>query len=607
MDEFHFLRPGWLALLPIGLVLAWLLLRAHLGSGGWQKIVEPALQRYVLEQAAVAGGRRWPLAAAALLSLIAALALAGPTWERQPVPAYRSNDALVVAFDLSRSMDATDVAPSRLARAKLKLLSLLDRRPGGEIALVVFSSHAFTVTPLTTDARTVASLVGSLYTDIMPSQGSLPAIGLEKAADLLRQAGVGGGEILLVSDADITDEDTVVARDLRASGIRVSVLAVGTEEGAPIPDSQGGFVADRSGQVVVPRLDTSGLRRLAQIGGGRFAQLSPDERDLDALFPRLTSNGFTAGEAAGDDYAADVWRDQGVWLALLLLPVLALAFRRGWVCVLVFACLAAPPPAAEAFEWSDLWQRPDQRGIDALRANDPARAADLFEDPQWRGVAEYRAEEYESSAATLNAATTVDGLYNRGNALARAGQLEAAIESYDQALEMDPENQDARYNRDLVAELLEQNKDEQQGDDESQSSDEQQSGDSGDSGEEQQEGEGEASDDQSQSAQDSSESSSQQQDGAQQPSDSESDANGDDKREELADAEQQEDGPPPEGQPLPEDIEQWASDQAADQWLRRVPQDPGGLLRRKFLYQYQRMGVDQDGNYVWPGDSERPW
>jgi Ca-activated chloride channel family protein len=607
MAEFHFLRPEWLLLAPVGLVLAVVLLRARLGGGGWQKVVEPALQRFVLERAAIGGGRPWPVIVALLATVLAALALAGPTWERQPVPAYRANDALVIAFDLSRSMDATDVTPSRLARAKLKLLSLLERRAGGEIALVVFSSHAFTVTPLTTDARTVASLVGSLSTDIMPSQGSLPATGLAKAADLLRQAGSTGGEILLISDADITDEDTIMARDLRAEGMRTSVLAVGTQEGAPIPDSQGGFVTDRSGQVVVPRLDLSGLREIAQTGGGRFAQLAPDERDLDALFPRLQSAGFGTAEAAdGDDYAADVWRDQGIWLALILLPVLALAFRRGWVCALACIWLVAPP-RAEAFEWMELWKRADQRGLDAFQSNDAARAAELFEDPQWRGAAEYRAEAYESSAATLDGSASVDGLYNRGNALARAGQLEAAIESYDRALELDPDNEDARYNRDLVAELLEQNQDEQEGEDESQSSQDQQSSDSGDSGEQQQEGESDASQQENQSAQDASDSASDKQQGAQQPSDSQADASGDQSREELADAEQQEEGPPPDGQALPEDIEQWASDQAADQWLRRVPQDPGGLLRRKFLYQYQRMGIDQDGNYVWPGEEDRPW
>ena len=133
---------------------------------------------------------RWPLIASLCGWVLAVVALAGPAWERLPVPAFRSEEALVVAFDLSRSMDATDVEPSRLARARLKLLDLLEWRTAGQTALVVFSTHAFTVTPLTTDTRTIAALAGAVNTDIMPTQGSSLSSGLEKAATLLRQTGL---------------------------------------------------------------------------------------------------------------------------------------------------------------------------------------------------------------------------------------------------------------------------------------------------------------------------------------------------------------------------------------------------------------------------------
>ena len=605
MAEFHFLRPLWLLLIPVGLVLAWALLRSRARGGNWARLVEPALQKHVLVRPQVLKERGWPLAAVIAATIVASLALAGPAWERLPVPVYRSDDALVVALDLSRSMDATDVEPSRLARAKLKLLALLERRSGGEMALVVFSAHAFTVTPLTTDNRTIGALVGSLYTSIMPSQGSYPEAGLEKAEQLLRQAGIPGGEILLITDATIGESALTLARRLRGEGVRLSVLAVGTEEGAPIPDAAGGFVTDRAGQVVVPTLNLASLRRLAQTGGGRFAQLAPDERDLAALFPETIGGASVAGDAEAD-VEADIWRDQGVWLAVLLLPFAALAFRRGWIIVWLAAIGLAglPSEPAFAFEWMDLWKRPDRRGLEALERNEAARASELFEDPGWRGVAQYRAEAYAASADTLASDTTALGLYNRGNALARAGRLEEALDAYDRALELEPENEDARYNRDLVEKLLEQQNDGQNEEQQqnAQSNSGEQSADAAESGE-QPDG---SETDQSQASSNSSESTDP---SDQQASDASSDDRGDElDQESVADAEDEsERQPPPQARALPDDIEQWASDQAADQWLRRVPQDPGGLLRRKFLYQYQRLGVDQDGNYVWPGDETEPW
>src|SRR5690606_10759839 len=218
MAEFHFLRPWWLAAIPIGLALLWWLLGVRATGGGWRQVVDRSLQPYVLAETTVLGGRRCQAVAATAALVIAALALAGPTWERLPVPAFRSDDALVVALDLSRSMDAADVQPSRLARAKLKLLSLLERRGGGQTALVVFSAHAFTVTPLTTDTRTISSLVGALSSDIMPSRGSRVAVGIDKAAALLRQGGAPRGEILLITDASVGVGDLDAARAARRDG-----------------------------------------------------------------------------------------------------------------------------------------------------------------------------------------------------------------------------------------------------------------------------------------------------------------------------------------------------------------------------------------------------
>jgi Ca-activated chloride channel family protein len=613
MAELHFLRPWWLVALPIGAWLTWQLLRGRGESGGWRSVVDASLRRYVLVEPEVLRDNRWALVAALAAWIIAIVALAGPAWERLPVPAFRSDEALVVALDLSRSMDAGDVEPSRLGRAKLKLLDLLERRAAGQTGLVVFTTNAFTVTPLTTDTRTISSLVGSISTDIMPTHGGSIAAGLEKSRALLRQTGVPNGDVLLITDSDVEDADLKLARDLGGEGYHVSVLAVGTEQGAPIPQPEGGFVNDANGQVVIPQVDPAALKTLADAGRGRFARLTPSDRDLETLFPPPASTPLDV-TLGGEQQAAeaDVWRDRGAWLALAVLPLLALLFRRGWICVWILVAWL-PVPRAQAFEWQDLWLRRDQRGYEAMQAEEAKRAATLFDDPEWRGAAQYRSGDYDASATTLTPIDSADGQYNRGNALAKAGKIEAAIEAYDRALALNPDHADARYNRDLLQKYLQdhpEQKQPQQQQQQDQNGDQQQQG---------QQGSGDQSDNSGdkQDGQQSGEQQGQQRDqGKSGNSDTQGDSDesqqqdGNEQQQQNADSpEQQESGAQAKDHaPGSEDVDKWASEQAAEQWLRRVPQDPGGLLRRKFLYQYQRMGVDQDGKPVLQNGPERkPW
>lgn len=602
MAEFHFLRPLWLLLLPVALWAAWRFGMGRGGASGWRAVVDKALQPFVLTAGETVRERSWPVLTAFVAAIAAILALAGPTWDRLSVPAYRSDESLVVALDLSRSMDATDVEPTRLTRARLKLLDLLERRGGGQTALVVFSSNAFTVTPLTSDTRTIAALVNSLSTDIMPSRGSLIEVGLEKSAELLRRTAATRGEILLVTDAIPSPGSFELAESLRADGITTSVLAAGTAEGSPIPVLGGGFLTDAAGQVVVPQLDLDSLERMARSGGGRFAVLSAGDTDLDRLFPR-----DVIGEVAiADDESqreAEIWRDQGIWLCLILLPLIALGFRRGWVYVIVGASVV-PHSEALAFEWRDLWLRPDQQGYRAMQEDAPEQAAALFRDPEWLAAARYRAGQFDQSAGALAGIDTADANYNRGNALARSGQLAEAIEAYDRALELESDHVDAEFNRELVSELLEQQQ-QQQGQQDQEQSDS--AGDSSAGEDEQQEGQQnpeQSSGDGSQEDQQTASQEQEQESGQDPGSESESqDPGTEPESSESPDSEDQQLA----ASASPEEVEDWASEQAAEQWLRRIPQDPGGLLRRKFLYQYQQLGFDQDGNRIYPGSEAEPW
>lgn len=570
LDGLHFIRPLWLLLLPFAVLLPWLWRRTRRPSGDWSRVCDPHLLRWLaVEQAASRRRRTGPWLAGTAL-LIAIVALAGPSWQRLPDSSWSARDARVIALDLSLSMMAEDLRPSRLTRARYRLADLLGSTEEGQVGLVTYAGDAYVVSPLSSDMNTIANLLPALRPDVIPVGGSRADRALELAADLLRRSGLGRGEILLVTDS-ATSRDAAQARKLRDAGFRTSVLAVGTVDGAPIP-SGGGFVSDRAGNVIIARMDRGALQALAAAGGGRYSEIGAS---ATASVPWLDAEGTEF--ARRDDLFGERWRDAGPWLVLLLIPLVLAGFRRGlfFVVPLLLVNGLALPGQAQAGWWDDLWLRKDQQAYQALAAEDPGRAAALARDPELSGEAWYRGGEYSNAHTAWSASPSADTHYNRGNALALLGEYEAALEAYDAALEKQPGMPDALYNRSIVEQLRqesEQQQQQQQGDGQEQSGD----------GASQQDASGE----ESSSAEES-------QQGEQRE-------NGEPSASQDGESDSQE-GESQSGERSEEFAEAWSEEdaQAMEQWLRRIPDDPGGLLRRKFRNQHQRRGAPEDQTETW--------
>jgi len=355
--------------------------------------------------------------------------------------------------------------------------------------------------------------------------------------------------------------------------------------------------ADHHPQQNVPPANS--LRALAVAGGGRYATLSSDNRDLDHLLSGEVGN----SSATDESHATDRWREEGPWLLLLLLPLAAMSFRRGWAIVLVIAVLPLAQPA-KASLWEDLWQNKNQQGEARLEEGDALGAAELFEDSEWQAVSRYRGGDFPESASQFATRGDARNLYNLGNALVMQGELESAIDAYEQVLEMAPDDVDAGYNRDLLQELLAEQESQQQ-DGESDDSNQE-------SGGESEESDGESQADQ-QNADSSAQSDSEEGDPTERPEDEGQQDDLEALQEELQRAaeraalDERLGAPQLTEEQLEELRRAQEQQQAMEQWLRRIPNDPGGLLRRKFRYQYQRLGKDQDGNNLWPDDEVQPW
>lgn len=607
MSQFHFLRPDWFwLLLPLALLLIWLW-QQQLRSRSWQAVCDQQLLPYLLLGRSQRR-RNWPLHLIMIALLLAIIALAGPTWERLPQPLFRQNSALVILFDLSASMNAADLKPNRLVRAQLKVTDILRQRREGQTALVVFAGDAFTVTPLTDDSKTIAALLDSLEPALMPVFGSRPDLAIKQGRRLLQQAGLATGDLLLITDDDQPDKALDVAARLHQEGYRLSVLGIGTEAGAPIPLEDGGFFKDNNGQVVLPRLNPTALRQLAQAGGGLYQTNRVGNQDLELLLANSLQDKLEI-DPQQSDQLGDQWKEAGVWLLWPLLFLTACAFRRGWLTVFIFCTLLTQP--AQAFNWQQLWQRSDQKGAQAFAEKDFSNAAKQFQDPRWQAAAQYRNGNYTEAARLLKQSESADDWYNRGNALARNGQLTEAISAYDEALKINPQDQDALANKHLVEDALEQ---QQQSSPENNDPLSQRD---------------KTSSDKSESSPQVSDSSSQESTSGSEQKDTHDEADSSQDKKGSSSPTQEEESADPDsieteepGQPGkdaqtaeqdPQKAEQAFADaaepihdqtsteeqRATQQWLQRIPDDPGGLLRRKFLYQYRQRQERQMSDKPW--------
>lgn len=600
--DFHFLRPAWLWLLPAILLAGLLLAKHRFTAPALENLIDSDLLPHLMQGSDQNHRRLFYLLTAALMALT--VILAGPTWKKLPAPVFSNQDALVILIDLSPSMRAEDLKPDRLTRARMKTLDLLNARKDGLTALVAYSGEAHVVTPLTEDTETIANLLPALAPEMMPVPGSNPEMATQVALRLLQDSGHTSGNLLFVTD-DIAPE---AIRDISRqvpTGVRVSAIAVATKDGAPIPVGRGGFAKEQDGSIVVAKYSPQDLRKLTSAHNGVYREISIDDSDIEAVLDTMSD----VSEAKASEREFDQWHESGPTILLFLLPLLAIAFRRGWLITLVAVPMLLPQPSL-AQDWSSLWKNKDQQAAELLESEKPAEAAEKFQRKDWKATAKYRAGEYAEAESGF-----ADNPYNLGNTLTQQGQYDQAIDSYDAALARNPDDADAAHNREIAQKLKElqeqqSQQSQQQGDDSEQTDSDQQQDQQQDQDQDQQENQ--QQEDQSQDQQQDQNQPQQNQQSGQQPQTDEQQGN-----EQEQEQQQQPGQPAPEEeQPADEQKQQAAGEQQEsedqqdqqqdqagqlddsdldpdeqqrlEQWLREVPDDPSGLLRAKFKYESRK-------------------
>ena len=564
----HWFRPEWLLVLPLLGWLLWKRWHREKRAGRWQMILPVAFHRVLLSGG---NGRnsKLPWIALGLGWLLAVLALLGPSWQRVEQPTQKPADPLVVMLELTPEMLATDSSPNRLEQARRKLYDLLQNRSDEQTAVIVYAGSAHTLVPLSDDLATSRNLLEALKPSIMPQPGHRADLAITKALALLNQGALGQGRLLLITSSLSEQERNGIRQALNGHTPQLLILGIGSREGAPVVDESGQFLKDDQGAILLPRLDSPSLRSFALDVDGRYRQARLDDIDLRGL-------GLLDGPQHlrddGQTLHLDTWADQGYWLLLPLLLLVACAGRRGWLFCLPLLLILAPQPGY-AMSFTDLWLRPDQQGMRLLQQKQPLQAIEHFSDPLWQGLALYQAGDYAGAALRFAEVNNASAHYNRGNALAMNGELAAAIDAYEQALELQPELQAAAQNKALVEQLLEQQQAQAQAEQTP----------------EPPPAPAESEPPLSTSAQGASSTTAQNEDNSSASSSTtETPANEQPAPGTAPNAEAEPGEEPPTRPPAPAanqtDEEQR---QALEQWLRQIPDNPSELLRRKFWYEQQ--------------------
>lgn len=564
-DLIHFERPFWLLAIPAMFLLAYFFSPSTSKKITLNKLVDENLLKH-LEYKSTKNNINKVLGLMVLS--LGFIGLAGISWTKEPVDMYENTQKTVLVVDQSLSMYATDIKPNRQTQLKQTIRDILAQSKEGELALVAFAGEAFVISPFSQDKETVTHFLLALEPIIMPTYGSNLAEGIKTALSLNQDPSTPLHLIVFTDDLNEEDEGKISSL-LNNANVQLDLIAVGTTETSVIqlPD---GRTLKRNGRNVSPVTPIDDLKRFTEEVNGDFYQGRLNAQALASI----TNTALDKQQTEKAENKSIHWLDQGHWFVFPFLVWLGFQFRRGMVMMLLLSILSFPSEKLLAASPLDVFLTADQKGQKAVEEGDWASAEQLFTRPDWKAASSYALEDYEQTINTLESLDrTATEDYNLGNAYALSGDIESAISAYERALEQDPSLDAAKEN----LEYLKKEKDKQEQEQNKENNEEQDA----DNKQQNQNDQQESSD-----ASDSSDKNDQKE-----PSDSKND----NKENETQDKEKTpEDNKTQDNQEQQENAEAKASQpldkeqqQALNQWLRQIQDDPGLLLQRKLWYLHQ--------------------
>lgn len=620
LNQMHFAHPVWfwmLLVIPLVWGISFLYYRGQQPLHQLEKFIDKHLIPILLLGSSYKKKRLWPyLILWSCVWSCFVFALAGPRWDFREMTTFTKDQSLVILLDLSESMNAKDVAPSRLGRAKQKIEDLLNLSKGVKIGLIAFAADPHMIVPMTEDKETIRHLLTSLDTDLVYVQGSKLAPALEMAASMLENEPGNNQAIVVVSDGGFEDASAIhIAKKLAERNIVLYTIGVGTLEGAPVKDRQGAVVK-KKGALVLSKLEKEKFREISKIGNGRY--FDADHSDQVALIFNDLAKRSDVLEAAQKPQR--FWEEYFYLFLLPVLPFFLWWYRRGYLFA-TFVLILLPGNSQASL--SDYFYNGEQQANQAFENGDYSSAGNAFQDPYRKGVAYYRMGDYSSAEQMFRQSTRPEvassAAYNIGNALVQQNKLKEAITAYENVLEKWPDHIHAKENLELVKKMLEQQEQQQDNNQNSQDKSDQQN-----NNQDQQQDKNKDSSEKQQNSnqdqqQDKNKNSSQKQNDEQSNDPSQEDSNSknsetenpqrQDKPEsqdsnpqssEKEDSSQSEEEQQAEERKLTSEQDQGKSstpsqeDLDADLWLNQIKNDPKKFLKNKFYLESKRNGTKEE-------------
>ena len=448
-NDFHFLRTDFLWLMIpalVALIIALLGLKERIK---WKSVIAPKLRPFMIKKGSERI-KKWMHILLFLLISVAILGAAGPSWRKNELPEQILETPLIITLDLSQSMMADDIQPSRLERAKFKLLDLFEAKPGARTALVGFAGTAHTIVPLTRDYKIISSHLQSLSPDIIPYPGSDLRNGLILADSLCNDTSA-PGTILIVSD-DISEQTFSLLQSMSIDNKnRFVLMPMNTPGGATIPGKRkGSTYKDSQGKPIISSMDNTILQKIGSLENVEISALTLDKSDVQILSKKISENlEFNEDEEEQEEN----WKDDGLWLSVPFAFLVLLWFRKGWVIygLLIMTTLSS---CGKKSEFVDLWVSKDYQAQTHYQNEEYSEAGSLYTDPLRKGIAFYKAGDYQQAIESFKIDSTAMGSYNLGLAYYQNGDYAAAAQAFDQAIQLDPELEEAKKSKQSAQNLI---------------------------------------------------------------------------------------------------------------------------------------------------------
>lgn len=459
LNQLHFAHPLWLwggIAVPLLWIAFLLFYRTQRSVHQLEKFIDSHLLPYLLVNKAHKEKSIWKtfLLWSVVWSFLT-LALAGPRWSFREMETFSQDQSLVILLDLSESMNATDIKPSRLVRAKQKIEDLLNISKGVKIGLIAFAADSHMITPITDDKETIRHLLPSLDTDLVYVQGSRLSPALVMASTMLESESGNNKALLVISDGGFEDSIAIVtAKKMAEKGIVIHVMGVGTTEGAPIFDKRN---AAKKGTPIISKLEKDRLTEISLVGNGRYLEAHYSDHDEITILKELEKRA-EAQVLIGKKN--QFWDERFYLIIFPVLPIILWWFRRGYVFAMILLLLT-PTVSVEA-SVKDYFKNSEELGKQALEDNDFETAINTFQDPYRKGVANYKAGNYVEAEKMFRQSAREEvassSAYNIGNSLVKQGKYEDAITAYEEVLKKWPDHIKAKENLELLKKMIAQDK-----------------------------------------------------------------------------------------------------------------------------------------------------